>query len=166
MGSKELSQMEKVGNIVYSHWWSCNCYLCFKFIRIDSMTSCVDLRRRVTLNSKISFMFQMWLQSSDWPLMSSDSLWDHVSTLLWTWLIRVVLFAPLSEFYGRKPIYVISYLLFTSTTPQRALLTNSMANSNCRSTEHCNNSRLKIPCGLLRGCLPICRWRINYRHVD
>ena len=63
----------------------------------------------------------------------------------------LVFLGPLSEFYGRKPVYIVSYFFFLSISPSKIVASNSsMANTHSTGPKHRNHHSNVIPSGLLR----------------
>ena len=83
----------------------------YVFSHLGSMTYC---RRVVICRLSRSFMsvrLSLFLVSRR---LSSDSLSDHVPSRPQRQNLTIVFLGPLSEFYGRKPVYIVSYFFFLS----------------------------------------------------
>lgn len=81
--------------------------------------------------------------------------------------LTIVFLGPLSEFYGRKPVYIVSYFFFLSRLSLSGIaVNNSMANPHCFGTKHHNYNCNSISRRLLRSCLPFRFRRLNHRYVD
>jgi len=115
LGPQKFLESKEMGDISCDYSWRYCSHLCFKHIRISPPLDEVDLFQSACYR-QIEEQFKV---SQTVAILGLSAFVVGLATgpctsLAIKYLISV-LSGPLSEFYGRRPIYIISYFFFICT---------------------------------------------------